>query len=325
MSHDNHDHAPSHDEAAPPPIRQKADVRMVIPILMLVVTSLLVYGLVKPSDSSPLTEREKSSEHSPAPAEKAVEIPAAKAEEKAPAPEPEKMQPMPEKPKAEKPNPEKMEPKPAGEVMKPAPAAAAQSTETAAKIFADAKAAWDALQDYHCQIRSWNKLEGTEDLKILDFKFKKPQLARSLVVKGINEGSTVTRDGEGTMHGKKGGVLGLVVLTLKEDDNRIRNLRGKKFYQADWGTMLTEFGNEIARGWTLTRQPDEPFKESMCYVIQVDGKDENSAVTQDKFWIDQTTHIIRCRTQNEGDLKVNDAQYTDIELNPGLTDDLFTL
>lgn len=205
------------------------------------------------------------------------------------------------------------------------PAAAPADGKTAEQTLAQAKAAWDALADYHCVMRSWNRLGDKTDAKILDFSFKKPQMARSQVVEGENQGGVVTRNAKGILNGRKGGVLSIVVLTLEETDKRIYNIRGKKFYQADFGTMLGEWEANIKGGWKLERAADEKFKGADCGVLAISGALEGSKVTKDMFWIDQKTGFIRRRQQYEGETLVNDASYWDIEPNKGQPDEFFTL
>jgi outer membrane lipoprotein-sorting protein len=189
----------------------------------------------------------------------------------------------------------------------------------------DLKTKWTSIQDYQCQMHSRNRLGDKKDDKKMIFSFKRPQQVRMEITEGDKKGSTLTRDASGKIRGKKGGILGLVAVTLGEDDERIRNLRGREFYLADWGTVIKEYFDASKRGWKFTLLPDEKFNEVDCYVLQTTGRDPKSAVTRDEISIDKSSGLILRRKQYEGDVLVNEVAWWAIELNAGLADDIFTL
>jgi outer membrane lipoprotein-sorting protein len=187
------------------------------------------------------------------------------------------------------------------------------------------KSKWGSIQDYHCKLRSRNRLGELKDEKKLDFYFKRPHQVRTEVLDGDKKGSVLTRDAAGTIRGKKGGVLGIVAVTLADDDERVSNLRGRKFYYADWGTVIKEYFDMAKGGWKLSSLPDEQFNNVACAVIEATGRDSKSAVTRDVIYVDKQNSLILCRKQFEGNVLVNEVVWWDIQLNAGLGDDLFTL
>lgn len=193
------------------------------------------------------------------------------------------------------------------------------------EILKGLKAKWDQVQDYHCKMRSRNRLGDQKDEKKTEFWFKRPHQVRMLVTDGEKKGSTLTRDANGKIKGKTGGLLGVVSVTLGEDDERITNLRGRKFYLADFGTILKEFVEGSAKGRKLTALPDETFNNVLCSVLEMSGKDPRSAVTRDLIYVDKENGLILCRKQYEGNTLVNEVAWWDIEVNVGLGDDLFSL
>jgi hypothetical protein len=187
------------------------------------------------------------------------------------------------------------------------------------------KTKWTSIQDYQSKMRSRNRLGEQTDEKKLEFSFKRPHQVRTEVIDGDKKGSVLTRDASGKIRGKKGGVLGIVAITLSEDDERVSNLRGRKFYLADWGSVLKEFFDAAKKGWKLTMLPDEKFNESDCYVLKAEGSDPRSPVTRDVIYIEKASSLILCRRQYEGQTLVNEVVWWDIHLNVGLDDSLFSL
>lgn len=197
--------------------------------------------------------------------------------------------------------------------------------QQAEEILKGLKAKWDQVQDYHCMMRSRNRLGDKKDEKKTEFWFKRPHQVRMLVTEGEKKGSTLTRDANGKIKGKTGGLLGVVSVTLGEDDERITNLRGRKFYLADWGSVLKEFFEGSKKRWKYQVLPDESFNNVACTVLEMTGKDASSAVTRDVIYVDKENNLILCRKQFEGNTLVNEVVWWDIQLNTGLGDDLFTL
>lgn len=196
---------------------------------------------------------------------------------------------------------------------------------TAAEILDFANAQWDNIEDYHCTTTVFCRAgEETED-KVLDVMFKRPALFRNTVIEGANEGSVVTYNSEGIIHGRRAGALSLIVLTLKPDDERIRSLRGRRFYEAAWGVEYDEIREKMADGWQLKRLDDGDLDGMLCYVIAGEGTSDGTPLTKSEMWIEQATHLLRRRIDYEGDTLVRDARFTQIEINTDPDDSLFSL
>ncbi len=197
--------------------------------------------------------------------------------------------------------------------------------KTAEQILADFKASLATFKTYHCKFESFNRVGEKSDQKLLEIWFKQPGQVRSLVLKGDNEGGLATRDAKGALRGRKGGVLSLVTLNLKEDDERLRGIRGKKFYDAAWDMILKDFTSRIEKGWKLERLPDEKVAGELCYVIATTGTETRSKDTGDRLHISPKTGALIQRTEYQGTTKVSGSLYTEIKLNPPLADELFHL
>ena len=182
-----------------------------------------------------------------------------------------------------------------------------------------------SIEDYHYISKSIERLGDQTDEKVLDIWFKRPDLFRSLVVEGANEGGTVTQNRDGVIHGKKGGVLGLIVLTLEADDERIRGLRGRRFFETGWEQEVEEIKGRVTDGWQLERLEDKRIDETDCYVLKVSGTSEDSAETEEQVWVDRDSYLLKRRQAYEGDTLVRDVVYTQIEINLDTPDEQFSL
>ncbi len=201
----------------------------------------------------------------------------------------------------------------------------AAAEPTAEQILASLRAAWAKIDDYHCTTDVFNKLGEATDTKKMDFYFKRPALFRNTVLEGLNKGGTVTLNADGVIHGQRGGVLGLIVITMEEDDERLRGLRGKRFFETGWGTEIDEFIALVDAGWKLQRADDQKFEGAACFVLVASGKLPKSKITRNELWIEQARNIIRRRKEFEADVMVRDVTYSNIELNKRPEKAFFTL
>lgn len=197
--------------------------------------------------------------------------------------------------------------------------------QTPQDLLANVEQAWKGIRDYQCKMQSNNKLGQEKDMKQIEFWFKRNHQVRMEVLDGKNKGSLLTRNDRGRIKGKKGGILRLVTVTLDDTDERILNLRGRKFYEADWGTILSEFAERTKAGWKVEIVDEEKVGGTPCRVLVATGSETESRVSKDMMWIDKKSHLILRRKQYEGENLVNEVLWWDIRLNSGLSDDLFSL
>lgn len=197
--------------------------------------------------------------------------------------------------------------------------------QSAQEILAKTQETWKGIRDYRCQMQSNNRLGQEKDLKKIDFAFKREHQVRMEVLDGKSKGSVLTRNDSGRIKGKKGGILGVVAVTLDETDERILNLRGRKFYEADWGTVIEEFSGRVGGGWTVEVQGEEEVSGSSCYVVVATGRETGSRISKDVLCVDKQRNLVLRRKQYEGEDLVNEVVWWDIQTNPGLSDELFNL
>lgn len=216
-------------------------------------------------------------------------------------------------------------------VVEPLESEAASSEEeapvelTAQQILDLAYDRWDTIDNYHCTTVVFLRKGDETDNKILDVHFKKPSLYRNTVIEGDNQGSVATINAEGEIQGKQGGVFSLIVLTLEPTDERLRGVRGRRFFETAWGLEYQELSDLVASGWEFARLPDEEFEGSLCYVIEASTDAPETDMTHRQMWFDQQTHLPRRFFELEGDEVLRDAKFINVELNLDLEDETFQL
>jgi len=184
---------------------------------------------------------------------------------------------------------------------------------------------WGSVQAYECTMRSFNRLGERTDEKTIRFTFKRPDMARLDVLEGSSKGSAIARNAAGVITGRKGGLLKLLAIELKPDDPRVFNLRGRPFYDANWGAVLHESQNRIDSGWQVRLGGAELVGDTLCTVIEMEGHDEVYDITRERLWIDPVQALILRRRQFDGDVLVNDVEWSEIRLEASPADAVFSL
>jgi outer membrane lipoprotein-sorting protein len=148
------------------------------------------------------------------------------------------------------------------------------------------------------------------------FYYQKPNLFRMYVKKGRDQGSTVLLREDGCIRGRGRGLLSVVAITLKPDDKRLCDLWGRKFYEADWGTILQETEARITEGMSSRVEGVEGGKQILLTVQGKDGSFE-------KTWLgaDQLTLFKKQARKECGDTL--DVTWTDVVLNPEFKEGFF--
>lgn len=198
-----------------------------------------------------------------------------------------------------------------------------QPEATPEQILAAFDARWAALKDYSCKLDTKVRRGEKSTHDILEYSWKRPGLWRSHVLKGADEGSTVAKGADGKIRAKAGGVLSIITVTMKEDDARLKDVRGATLGQADWGFMVGQFAKRRAQGWAFTRLPDETIAGVECAVIQATGKADAMGETREAFAFEKANLAVRARRLFEGETQVDDTVYADAKLDPGLGDETF--
>lgn len=202
----------------------------------------------------------------------------------------------------------------------PAPIAADAAPEDILRAF-DSR--WAALKDYSCSLDTKVRRGEKETHDVLDYAFKKPALWKSRVVKGADEGSTVARGADGKIRARAGGALGIIAITMKEDDARLKDPRGATLNEADWGFIARQFQKRRGAGWTFERLPDERIRGVDCAIVQAAGKADAMGETREALAFDKATLALKARRLWEGEAQVDDTVYDRVKLDQGLTDEFF--
>jgi outer membrane lipoprotein-sorting protein len=175
---------------------------------------------------------------------------------------------------------------------------------------------YEAIRSYQCRlILHATKGNTVQDSEYL-FYYQKPNMIRMHVEKGIGEGDTIVMRSDGTIRGRREGILSMLAITLNPNDERLRDLWDRRFYDSDWGTILRETEKRMKECVSCRVELDGGAKR---FVLTVEGADGYF----DQTWLDgERLTVLKKHVRMANGDKL-EATWTNIALNPTFEKDFF--
>jgi outer membrane lipoprotein-sorting protein len=175
---------------------------------------------------------------------------------------------------------------------------------------------YQTIRSYQCRlILHATKGEAVQDSQYL-FYYQKPNMVRMHVKEGKGKGDTALMRSDGTVRGRREGILSMVAITLNPEDERLRDLWGQRFHKTDWGTILKE--TEKRMNEHASRRV-ELAPGGKGYILTIEGKDgylEQTWLEKDSLTLTKKQVLL-----TNGDRL--EATWTDVALNPQFVKDFF--
>ena len=201
-------------------------------------------------------------------------------------------------------------------------AAARGATPTAspgAAALARFAAAWEPVQTYTCTVTA-HEVSGTRvQDRVYSMWFRKPYDTRMDVTAGDGRGGAAVWHGGDTLRGHQGGfIISFVKLNLNIHDSRATTIRGTTIAQANFGAIL-----DHVKGTTGTLDTTTAGDKTTIDLAVADPSSDES-VTKERLVLG-ASGLPTEYDQWEGGTLVRRVAYTDLVLDPALTDSDFTL
>jgi outer membrane lipoprotein-sorting protein len=185
-------------------------------------------------------------------------------------------------------------------------------------------AAVDALRDYTVTIAVHETDGGRTQDRVVRYWYKKPTTAKVEVMSGASRGSAAVWQGGDTVRGHQGGFLSMIKLTVGLHDARATSLRGDTIDSAYFGNVLQSF--KTTKG-ELSEAPGPQIEGASTDMVTLKVADPstNQHISKDVLYLSEATHLPVKRERFEGDALAKSQFFSNLKLNPGLTDKDFTL
>ena len=181
-----------------------------------------------------------------------------------------------------------------------------------------------SLTDYRCRATLESQSGKKREVGEYQVWVKLPGMLRVHVDRGRGRGSDIAMARDGSIRGRKGGLLKAFVMGLDADDKRLRSIRGNPVTEFDWGSFYRKLRAHAALpGARLTLEP-RPANTAAPYVLVVTYS-EGGKNYREFTRIDPSLWVMVSGDVYEGVVLVDHVEFRDIHFNTGLTDGFFRL
>ena len=197
-------------------------------------------------------------------------------------------------------------------------AASASTRSGGDAVLAKFAATWDKVNSYTCKLTAHEVLGSRVQDRTYDLTFRKPYDTKMNITGGDGKGGAAVWHGGDTLRGHQGGFISFIKLNLNIHDGRATSIRGTTIAQANFGAILEHL---------------ESLKATIGVAAAGDSTDVDFAVADPSGDQNVTKERVVLASDDlpteydewEGDTLVRHVVYTDVVLNPPLTDASFNL
>jgi len=197
---------------------------------------------------------------------------------------------------------------------------------TAAAAGAPAIAAFDdafaKVNDYTVTVRAHEVKGDRVQDRTYHYWFKRPNLAKTLIVSGDGSGSGGVWNGGDKVSGHQGGILAFIHLKVDLHDPRATSLRG---YTIPDGLLQNEVDRYKQIKGELRQRPGPEINGVQTDEVDLRIADPaaNDGITRATLFLNKRTHWPVRQVRYVGDKIVADTSFEDLRVNVGLTDNDF--
>lgn len=195
------------------------------------------------------------------------------------------------------------------------PLAASAATTPAITAFEDAFA---KVNDYTVTVRAHEVKGDRVQDRTYNYWFKRPNLAKTLIVSGDGKGSGGVWSGGDTVSGHQGGMLSFIHLTVGLHDARATSLRG---YTIPEGLLQNEVAKYTQIKGELSQRGGPQIDGVATDEIDLKLADPaaNDGITRMQIFLNKDTHFPVRQIRWAGDKDVADETFVNLKTNVGLT------
>jgi outer membrane lipoprotein-sorting protein len=193
------------------------------------------------------------------------------------------------------------------------PAAAADAPPPVAAF----AAAWAAVDNFTETITVHETDGKNVQDRVYRYAYKKPAFARIDVVSGPGKGSGAVWTGGDHVRGHMGGFLSGIKQSIAITDSRATSLRGDTIEKASFQSVADDFKNGKVDPAVADATVDGVATDAVAVGLTPATP---AGATREVVYLSRVTHLPVRRTAYVGDALVKQEDFSDVKLNPGLTE-----
>jgi outer membrane lipoprotein-sorting protein len=177
--------------------------------------------------------------------------------------------------------------------------------------------AWTAVDNYTATITAHETNGKDTQDRVYHYAYKKPHFAKIDIISGPGRGSGAAWTGGDHVKGHQGGLLSGVKMSIPITDGRATSLRGDTIDRASFQGVADDLKSGKVEPVTTIATIDGVPSDlvTIDLVPAVPG-----GVTREVIAFARTTHLPVRRTSFAGDAQVKQEDFSEVKVNPGLTE-----
>lgn len=180
--------------------------------------------------------------------------------------------------------------------------------------------AFAKVNDYTVTVRAHETKGSSVQDRTYHYWFKKPSMAKTLIVAGDGNGSGGVWNGGDKVSGHQGGMLAWIHLKVDLHDGRATSLRG---YTIPEGLLQNEVDKYRQIKGELSQRNGPEIDGVATDEIDLTPADPADGVTKMTIYLNKQTHFPVRQVRYAGDKIVADETFLDLKTNVGLADSEF--
>ena len=197
-------------------------------------------------------------------------------------------------------------------------AATASATSAGEAALARFTSAWAKLNAYTCDLTAHEVLGTHVQDRTYAMTFRKPYDTKMEITGGDGKGGAAVWHGGDTLRGHQGGFISFIKLNLNIHDGRATSIRGTTIAQANFGSILDHVKSLKGSVSATSSGGDTTIDFS------VPDPSADNSVTKERVVL-ASNALPSEYDQWEGDSLVRHVVYTNLVVNPQLSDSAFNL
>lgn len=193
-------------------------------------------------------------------------------------------------------------------------AAVPATADTPAGDFQDA---WTKIDSYTVTITTHETNGKDTQDRVYRYAYKKPHFAKIDIVAGPGRGGGAVWSGGDKVKGHQGGFLSGIKLSVGINDGRATSLRGDTIDHGSFQSIADELKSGKADPTATAATIDGVAADAVTVVPPAGG------VTKFVLYFSRATHMPVRRTAFAGDALVKQEDFSDVNVNAGLTENDF--
>jgi hypothetical protein len=182
---------------------------------------------------------------------------------------------------------------------------------------------FERLTDYDCLLKTETHAGSKIEAMTFHLWYRRPGLLRLRVLQGRHKGSELVLGPDGTLRGRRGGLLKPFTRRLSRNDPSLRSLRGQPAWELDFGSFLRAMRERMALPGS-TAVVHVPTATESHLLLEVRYPPEGSdRFLRDLWAVDEGEWLLASGDVFDGETRVDHVEFSQIRVDQGTPESWF--